>query len=77
MDFSIHIDTISMGLPIEYLKGAQASNTYIIISFCPWMLFLILTNSADPDEMQHYAAFHLGLYRLPKFSFKGFQYAMG
>ena len=23
MDFSIHIDTISMGLPILYLKGLQ------------------------------------------------------
>ena len=27
---------------------------------------LILANSADPDEMQHYAAFHLGLHCLPK-----------
>ena len=23
-------------------------------------LFFTLTNSVDPDEMQHYAAFHLG-----------------
>ena len=27
---------------------------------------LILANSADPDEMQHYAAFHLGLHGLPE-----------
>ena len=26
-------------------------------------------NSADPDEMQHYAAFHLGLHCLPKYLF--------
>ena len=31
----------------------------------------ILANSADPDEMQHYAAFHLGLHRLPKYLFRG------
>ena len=24
-------------------------------------IVFILANSADPDEMQHYAAFHLGL----------------
>ena len=27
---------------------------------------LILANSADSDEMQHYAAFHLGLHFLQK-----------
>ena len=26
----------------------------------------VWTNSADPDEMPHYAAFHLGLHTLPK-----------
>ena len=26
----------------------------------------MLANSAEPDEMQHYAAFHLGLYCLPR-----------
>ena len=31
---------------------------------------LILANSADPNEMQHYAAFHLGLHCLPKYSFR-------
>ena len=28
--------------------------------------------SEDPDEMQHYAAFHLGLHFLQKYSFRGF-----
>ena len=36
------------------------------------MVVLILANSADPDEMQHYAAFHLGLHCLPKYPFMGF-----
>ena len=30
------------------------------------------TNSVDPADMQHNAAFHLGLYYLQKYSFWGF-----
>ena len=43
------------------------------------MVILILANSADPDKMQHYAAFHLGLHCLPKYMypFRGFQYTKG
>ena len=33
---------------------------------------LIIETSADPDEMQHYAAFHQGLHSLPKYPFMGF-----
>ena len=29
--------------------------------------------SENPDEMQHYAAFHLGLHFLQKYSFRDFQ----
>ena len=36
-------------------------------------IVLILVNSADPDEMKHYAAFHLGLRCLQKYPFRGFQ----
>ena len=35
---------------------------------------LILANSADHDEMQLYAAFHLGFHCLPKYPFRGVQY---
>ena len=35
-------------------------------------LSLKVTNRVDPNEMQHYAAFHLGLYCLPKYPFRGF-----
>ena len=31
-----------------------------------------LTNSVGTDEMQHYAAFHLGLHCLQKYSFRVF-----
>ena len=37
------------------------------------VLILILTNTADPDEMQHYATFHLGIHCLPKCAFRGIQ----
>ena len=34
---------------------------------------VIIENSADPDEMQPYAAFHLGLHCLPMYLFRGIQ----
>ena len=34
-------------------------------------------NRVDPDEMQHYAAFHLDLHCLQKYSFKGFTNTKG
>ena len=75
MDFPIHIDTISMGLPTLYFKGL-----HVVISKlrCISMkFFYILANSADPDEMQHYAAFHQGLHCLTKYPIRGFQYTKG
>ena len=36
-------------------------------------LVLNLANRADPDEMQHDAAFHQGLHCMPKYSFMGIQ----
>ena len=30
-----------------------------------WLI--ILSNSVDPDEMSHFAAFHLGLHCLPEY----------
>ena len=35
-------------------------------------IFFTFKNSVDPDEMQQYAAFHLGLHFLQKYSFRGF-----
>ena len=39
--------------------------------------FFIFASSADPDEMPHYAAFHLGLHCLPKYLFAGIQNEKG
>ena len=54
-----------MGLPIVYFKELQVEFSKL------WSVsvhkVLILANSADPDEMQHYAVFHLGLRCLPKY----------
>ena len=36
------------------------------------MIFFTFTNSVDPDEMQHFAAFHLSLHYLQKYLFRGF-----
>ena len=33
----------------------------------------ICTSSEDPDEIQHYAAFHLDLHCLQKYTFRVFQ----
>ena len=40
-------------------------------------LCISFTNSVDPDDMQHYAAFHLGLHYLQKYSFKVFRNTKG
>ena len=45
--------------------------------FLSLKVVLILAYSVDPDEMQHHAAFHLGLHYLPKNPFRGFQCTKG
>ena len=37
----------------------------------------VITNSADPDEMTHRVAFHLGLPGLIKYPIRGFWYTKG
>ena len=46
------------------------------VFFCLKIIFTF-TNSVDPDEMQHNAAFHQGLHCLQKYSFKGFSNTKG
>ena len=47
---------MSLGLLIFYINESQA-----IIELKSLKIAFILANSADPDEMQHSAALHLGL----------------
>ena len=64
---SIHIDTISIGLSIVCfkIKGSFFLNYDDV--FLSLKVIVIVANSVNPDEMQHYAAFHLGLHCLPKY----------
>ena len=61
MDILIDIDTISMKLPTVQFKGHRQKflNYDVVLSL---NVVLILPNSADPDGMQHHAAFYLGLH---------------
>ena len=70
------------------IKQLSVFTTYFGSSF-EWLLktgftvylslkvVLILANSADPDEIQRYAAFHLCLHCLFKYPFRGFQHTKG
>ena len=69
MHFLMHIDIISMVMSIVYLKGSQIEFVFLSLK-----VVLILVSSAGSDEMQHHAAFHLGLHYLPKYPFRGFKF---
>ena len=72
MDFPMHIDTISMGPPIMFGRKFLNNDVFMFLK-----VVLILENSADPDEMQHYAAIHLGLHCLPTYPFRGSKFTKG
>ena len=76
MDLPIHIATINMDLSILYFKGSQVKFHNINI-FLSLNIVFILANSADPDEMPHYAAFYLDLHCLPKYLFTSIQNVKG
>ena len=54
---------------LSTLRGRRQKflNYHVFLSL---KVVLILANSEDPDEMQHYAAFHLGLHCWPKYLFR-------
>ena len=62
-----------MDLSILYSEGSQAN----ISNFNIDTTLKIVANSADPDEMLHYAAFHLGQQCLPKYLFASVQNEKG
>ena len=66
MEFPVKLDTVKSGWPIVYIEGSQAIISKNVI-FLSLKIDSILANSADPDEMPPYAAFHLGLHGLPKY----------
>ena len=62
MDSSFWFETKKLGIVhCTYLGVSGYNLKKILIFFCLY-IFFTFTNSVDPDEMQHYAAFHLGLH---------------
>ena len=58
-----------MGLPILYIKGSQIEfSKYDVFLFLE--IYFILANSADPNEMPPYVAFHLRLHCMPRCPFR-------
>ena len=58
-----------------FIRGGSRTFVTILCAITLKSKFLNFTeetNSADPDEMQHSAAFHLGLHCLPKYPFRDF-----
>ena len=70
MDYPIPIDTITMELSIMYFKGLQVKISLKLYIFCHQDCFIV-SNSADPDEMLPYAAFHLNFHCFLKYLFTG------
>ena len=62
MDSSFWFDIIHLGWSIGTYQGVSVYNFQKTLSFC--LKIFPLTNSVDPDEIQHYSAFHLGLHCL-------------
>ena len=48
-----------------------------IFSFLSLNMDFVIANSADPDEMTHHVAFHLGLPCSMKYPIRGFEYTKG
>ena len=67
---------IRMGLSIGYLKGHRLKFPHYNVCMS-LKIGLTSANSDDPDEMQHYAAFHPGLHCIQKYRFRGFQCTKG
>ena len=63
MDFSFWIDTLNLGESIVHIYGYYVIIFRNIVLFC-LKIFITLIKSIYLDEMQHYAAFYLGLHHL-------------
>ena len=65
MEFPIKFDTVKSGWSIVYIEGSQVIISKKYTLFLSLKINSVLANRADPDEMPHYVAFHLGLHCLP------------
>ena len=75
--FSLLVSYNKLGIVhCTYLGVSGYSFKKYIVIYC-LKIFIRFTKSVDLNEMQHHAAFHLGLHCLQKYSFRGFQYTKG
>ena len=65
---------IKLGIVHCAYGGVTGYNFQIKSVFLTLNIIFALANSADPDEMSHYAAFRLGLHYLPKDAFRSHWY---
>ena len=77
MGFLFQIHAIRMGLCIKYFRGSHRLKFPNYDVFLSLMIVLTSAKSVEPDEMPHYAAFHLGLHCLPKYRFRRFKHTKG
>ena len=67
---TIKLHTITSGWSSIYNEGSQVIISPKNIVFLSLKIGFIIANSADPDEMLHNAAFHLGLHCLTEYPFR-------
>ena len=65
MGSSIKFDIVKSVRSIVYIKGSLVIISKNIV-FLSLKIDIVLANRADPDEMPHYAAFHLDLHCLAR-----------
>ena len=70
MEFSTKLHTIKSGRSIVHNEGSHF--IIEIIAYLSLKIDFVIANSANSDELSHSAAFHLGLYCLSIYQFRGF-----
>ena len=71
MNSFLCLDTINLGKSIEHIWVCHSGYNLKKCIILPEDLYIFI-NSVNPDEMQHNAAFHLGLHCLQKYSLRNF-----
>ena len=70
MGSSFWFNTINWDSPLYIFMGCHNRQFNKILFFLSNNILFTFTNSVDPDEIQHYAAFHLSLHCLQKYPFR-------
>ena len=76
MNSSIWFGSLRLEWFIVHFKGSQVIIYLLRCTLVDEDCFCI-RSSADPDEIPHSTAFHVGLHSLPECLFRGFQHLMG